>query len=191
MLREQILEAQARYQVAADRNRLPPPLIRIGDRVYVKAKHIPTARPTRKLSDKNLGPFEVIGQHGNYAFTLRLPNYLSRIHPVFHVAQLEPASANPFPGRLEPPLPPEYDEEGNPLFVVAEILNSKYDYRYQKCHLRYFVRWAGYEGTANEFEWVSASDYDPNEDIVVAFHAQNPTKPGPAHLDPDHTRPRR
>jgi hypothetical protein len=190
VLREQILEAQARYQTAADKNRLPPPTIRIGDRVFVRAKHIPTTRPTRKLADKNLGPFEVIGQHGNYAFTLRLPGYLSRVHPVFHVAQLEPASENPFPGRLEPPPPPEYDNEGNALFVVAEILDSKYDYRYQRCHLRYFVRWAGYEGTDNEFEWVSAVDYDPNEDIVVAFHAQNPTKPGPAHIDPNYARPR-
>ena len=191
MLKDQIKVAQERYQLSADRNRLPPPPIRIGDKVYVKSEHIPSSRPTRKFADKYLGPFEVIAQRGSHAFALKLPNYLSRIHPVFHIAQLEPAFENPFPGRIEPPPPPEYDEEGNALYVVSAILDSKFDYRFRNCHLRYFVRWAGYEGTDLEYDWVSTADYKADEEIVVAFHTQNPEKPGPARIDPNYTCTRR
>jgi len=83
VLCEQILEAQACHQVAADRNRLPPPIIRIRDCVFVRAKYIPTARPTQKLTDKNLGPFEVIGQHGDYAFMLQLPGYVREMDMLY------------------------------------------------------------------------------------------------------------
>ena len=191
MLRDQIKVAQDRYQLAADRNRLPAPTFRIGDKVYIKSEHIPSSRPTRKFADKYLGPFEIVGQHGSHAFALKLPNYLSRIHPVFHIAQLEPAAENTFPGRTEPPPPPEYDDQGNALYVVSAILDSKFDYRFRNCHLRYFVRWAGYEGTDLEYDWVSAADYNEDEEIVVAFHTQNPDKPGPARIDPNYTRTRR
>ena len=99
---------------------------------------------------------------------------------MFHIAQLEPAAENTFPGRTEPPPPPEYDDQGNALYVVSVILDSKFDYRFRNCHLRYFIRWAGYEGTDLEYDWVSAADYNEDEEIVVAFHTQNPDKPGPA-----------
>jgi len=189
MLKDQIKATQDRYQLTADRNRLPPPTIRIGDKVYVKSEHIPSSRLTRKFADKFLGPFEVIGQHGTHAFALKLPNYLSRIHPVFHIAQLEPAYENTFPGRIEPPPLPEYDDDSQALYVVSAILDSKYDYRFRNCHLRYFVCWAGYKGTDLEYDWVSAADYDADEEIVITFHTQNPKKPGPARIDPNYSRP--
>lgn len=182
-LREQIKNAQERYEVAANRNRLPAPHYRIGDKVYVKSTNLPSRRPSKKLDDKNLGPWEIIGQHGPNAFTLKLPNYMSRVHPVFHVAQLEPAFDNPYEGRTEPAPEPTYDDEGNAYFPVAEILDSKYDYRF-KCQLRYFVRWEGYTSHEREREWVSAEDYDFDEEIVIAFHTQYPDKPGPAKIDP-------
>jgi hypothetical protein len=191
MLRDQILSAQERYQTAADRHRLPAPTIRIGDKVYLKSENLPSTRPTRKFADKNLGPFTVIGQHGTYAYTLRLPSYLSKIHPVFHISQLEPAFDNPFPGRQEPPPPPEYDDAGNALHTVSAILDSRYDHRRRRCQLEYFVRWLGYEGTDQEASWLSAAEFDPNEEIVLAYHAQYPNKPGPAQIDPDYVPPSR
>src|SRR6266436_2753337 len=104
-LKASITEAQECYQKAADCQRIPSPAFRIGDRVYVKAKFFHTTRPSRKLAEKNLGPFEIIGTLGMHSITIHLPQQFRGVHPIFHVSQLEPAFLNPFPYREQPPPP--------------------------------------------------------------------------------------
>src|SRR5258708_4822360 len=104
-LKASITEAQERYQKAVDHQQIPSPAFRIGDRVYVKAKFFRTTRPSRKLVEKNLGPFKIIGTLGMHSITIRLPQQFQGVHPVFHVSQLEPAFPNPFPHREQPPPP--------------------------------------------------------------------------------------
>src|ERR1700691_28603 len=74
--------------------------------VYVKATHFHTTQPSKKLSKKNFGPFKIIAKVGHTSFTLRLPNQLCAVHPIFHVSQLEPAILNTILNRVQPPLPP-------------------------------------------------------------------------------------
>src|SRR5260221_5611180 len=104
-LKASIAEAQEHYQKAADHQRIPSPAFRIGDRVYVKAKFFCTTQPSRKLAEKNLGPFEIIGTPGTHSITVHLPQQFRGVHPVFHVSQLEPAFTNPFPHRQHTPAP--------------------------------------------------------------------------------------
>ena len=63
-LRKTIAEAQTRYQVQADKHRLPAPEYQPGDMVYVNSRNIRTSRPTKKLAEKFLGPFEVLAKVG-------------------------------------------------------------------------------------------------------------------------------
>ena len=58
----------------------------------------------------------------------------------------------------------------------AEVLDSKIDKRYWHCPLWYYLQWAGYEGTANEFTWVAADELHADE-LVPAFHAHYSHKP--------------
>src|SRR5258708_21144895 len=125
-LKASITEAQECYQKAADRQRIPSPAFRIGDRVYVKAKFFRTTRPSRKLAEKNLGPFEIIGTLGTHSITVRLPQQFRGAHPVFHVSQLEPTFPNPFPHREQPP-PPPIQLAAQTENQQTEILNSKLD----------------------------------------------------------------
>src|SRR6266478_979060 len=81
-LKWSITRAQEHYQKYADEHRSPAPPLKIGDRVYVKAKYFHTTRPSKKLSEKNLGPYEVIAIPGSHSFTLRLPDHFHSIHPV-------------------------------------------------------------------------------------------------------------
>ena len=69
-LRTQIAEAQKFYQGPADARRTPAPDFKVGDKVFVKAEHFRTTQPSKKLSEKNLGPFEIIAQVGHTSFTL-------------------------------------------------------------------------------------------------------------------------
>src|SRR5258708_8087221 len=105
-LKWSIAKAQEHYQKYADEHRSPAPLLKIGDQVYVKAKYFRTTRPSKKLSKKNLGPYEVIAIPGSHSFTLRLPQHFRSVHPIFHISQLEPAEPDPFPQCAQPPPPP-------------------------------------------------------------------------------------
>ena len=89
-LREEMANAQLRYQGPADAKRTPAPDFKVGDQVYVKAKYIQSTRPSKKLSEKDLGPYAIIAQVGSLSFTLRLSDSMRTVHPIFHVSQLEP-----------------------------------------------------------------------------------------------------
>jgi hypothetical protein len=88
-LAESLKHAQERYQEASDNRRIPPPNIQPGDKVFVLSKNIKTTRPTCKLTEPYLSPFEVIDHIGKNSIHLQLPHELCLIHPVFHVLQIE------------------------------------------------------------------------------------------------------
>ena len=96
-LKTNIAQAQQRYQKSADNGRLPAPDFKIGQKVYVEAKFFRTTRPTKKLSEKNLGPYEIIAQVSSHSLTLRLPEALRAVHLVFHVSMMEPAASSSIP----------------------------------------------------------------------------------------------
>ena len=176
-LREEITIAQTHYKEQADRKHIPPPDFPVGSEVFVLAKHIKSTRPTKKFSEKYLGPFKIIAHPSSLSYKLQLPKYLSRVHPVFHVSQLEPVTPNPIPNRTQSP-PPPIEVEGEEEFEIAEVLDSKLDRRYRRCPLRYYIRWQGYEGTDEEFAWVSANEIHA-EELLSEFHKRYPDKPGP------------
>ncbi|MFN7685988.1 MAG: chromo domain-containing protein [Oligoflexia bacterium] len=94
-----------------------------------------------------------------------------RIHPVFHVSLLEKYFANKLPGRVVPP-PPPLVVDGSEEFEVEKILDS----RMFRGRLQYLVKWKGYSVKDNT--WQSPDDCSNAPDLVAAFHASHPTKPG-------------
>ena len=170
--------SQEQYQVLADKNRIPPPEFKVGDQAYVKAQFFRTTRPAKKLSEKYLGPYEIISQAGPLSWTFRLPEGMRAVHPVFHVSMLEPSIPNSIPNCTQPPPPPiTVDDELE--YEISEILDSKLDNRRRVCKLLYLVKWSGYEGTDEETSWLPANELGHVSEIVTEFHTRYPTKPGP------------
>jgi len=167
-----IREVQERYQKSADAHRTPVPEIQIGDSVFVLTKFIRMLRPLKKLSEKYVGPFKVIGRLGTHLYLVRLPNHLHSIYPVFYVSQLEPAIPNTLPNRTNPPPPPPIAIDGNLEYEIAQILDARLDRR-RKNPLLYYVRWAGYEDMPKEFSRLTASELRNAQELVVEFHTQN------------------
>ena len=132
-----IQESQEHYQRSADKNRIPPPEFHVGDKAFVKAKFFRTTRLSKKLSEKYLGPFEIISQVGPLSWTLCLPASMHAVHPVFHVSMLEPSTPNTLPNRVQPPPPPVIVNE-ELEYEISEILDSKLDKR-RACKLLYPV----------------------------------------------------
>jgi len=123
-LKTEISAAQQRYQKSADVRCSPAPDFKVGDKVFVKAQFFRTIQPSKKLSKKYLGPYEIIAQPGTLSFTLRLPESMCSVHPVFHVSMLEPATSNTFSKRIQPaPAPVIINRE--PKYEISRIVDSK------------------------------------------------------------------
>ena len=149
-LKAEISAAQQRYQKSADARCSPAPNFKVGDKVFVKAQFFWTTQPSKKLSEKYLGPYEIISQPGTPSFTLRLPESMCSVHLVFHVSMLEPATSNTFSKRIQPaPAPVIID--GEPEYEISRIVDSKID-RQQTCKLLYKVIWLEYEDTGDKSE---------------------------------------
>ena len=139
-----------------------------------------TTRPSKKLVDKFLGPYEVIAQPGTHSVTLRLLDSLRAVHPVFHVSMLEPTTLNMIPDRVQLPPPPVF-VDGEPEFEIAEILDSKVNHQHRGCKLLYLVCWTGYAGTDEETSWILATELGNAPELVSDYHTAYPAKPGPLH----------
>ena len=170
--------AQLRYQGPADAKCTPAPDFKVGEQVYMKAKYFQSTRPSKKLSEKNLGPYTIIAQVGSLSFMLRLPDSMCAVHPVFHVSQLEPAIPNTILDQIQPP-PPPVEVDGGPEFEIAEILDSKVDRQRKSCKLLYLVRWSSYEGTDEEMSWLLATELGNATELLEGYHVWYPDKPGP------------
>jgi hypothetical protein len=103
---------------------------------------------------------------------------MNMVHPVFHVSMLEPHTPNTIPNRVEEP-PPPVEIEGEREFEIANILDSKIDKRRRLCLLMYYIQWAGYKGTDEEYSWILTSELGNAQELVNDFHSKYPDKPGP------------
>jgi hypothetical protein len=160
-----------------DKNQIPPLEFKVGDKAFVKAKCFQTTQPSKKLSEKYLGPFDIINQVGPLSWTLCLPTTMHAVHPVFHVSMLEPSPLNSVPNRIQPP-PPLVIINEEPEYKTSKILDSKLDKR-QACKLFYLVQWSRYEGTNEETSWIPANKLGHASKIVFEFHLRYPNKPSP------------
>lgn len=155
--------------------------------VWLLRRNIKTTRPSDKLDHRRLGPFPIARKISPLAYQLRLPSYLSRLHPVFHVSLLEPYSD---PSEFHPHAPPEpFDIHPDSLSpnasrTIDSILDSrKIGHRYE-----YFVRWKSLPDEENS--WVPLSDIPTTaNEIIERFHRRHPRAPRPHRLILDQTFP--
>jgi len=184
-LRGRMQDAQDSMAHYANQDCMESPPFRVGDRVYVRTDNIRTNRTARKLAEKKIGPFPIVSQPSAMSFTLCLPSTI-RIHPIFHVSQLEPEHSNTFADREQPP-PPPLIINGQLEYLIECIIDSKYNRVRWKCQLLYLVKWVGYPILNNPSNWILADTFDdaPGRVLTEAYHDQQPQKPGPEVLFKD------
>ncbi|MBW0488303.1 hypothetical protein O181_028018 [Austropuccinia psidii MF-1] len=95
----------------ADKSRASPPDFNPGDMVWLSSKNIKSTRPTKKLSERWLGPFPILKKFSTHAYHLKLPSQWKSIHPVFHISLLEPVKTSTIPNWNQEPPPPIIIEE--------------------------------------------------------------------------------
>ncbi|MBW0533062.1 hypothetical protein O181_072777, partial [Austropuccinia psidii MF-1] len=109
---------------SADKSRESPPIFNPGDMVWLSSKSIKSTRPSKKLSERWLGPFPILKKISTHTYHLKLPSQWKSIHPVFHISLLEPVKTSTIPNRHQEPPPPIIIEEEEE-WEVSQILDSK------------------------------------------------------------------
>ncbi|MEN9379145.1 MAG: hypothetical protein RJB15_823, partial [Pseudomonadota bacterium] len=62
----------------------------VGDNVLLSTANIAIKTPGKqKLLPRFIGPYEILQKVGRVAYKLKLPQEMSRVHPVFHVSLLK------------------------------------------------------------------------------------------------------
>ncbi|MBW0516437.1 hypothetical protein O181_056152 [Austropuccinia psidii MF-1] len=128
-----------RFKRYANKSRASPPVFNPGDLVWLSSKNIKSTRPTKKLSERWLGPFPILRKVSTHAYHLKLPSQCKSIHPVFHISLLEPVQTSTITNRHQEPPPPAIIEEEEEL-QVSQILDSKL----KRGKLWYFVEWKSF-----------------------------------------------
>jgi hypothetical protein len=67
---EEVSLVQKRYQGPADTHWIPALDFKVGEQVFMKARYFRSTCPSKKLSEKNLGPFEIIARPGLHSITI-------------------------------------------------------------------------------------------------------------------------
>ena len=89
---------------------------------------------------------------------------------MFHVNLLKPVEQNDIPGHNPPP-PPAIEIEGDEVYEVNEIIDSKLFGR----TLKFLVNWKGYGPEDNT--WEPLSNLDGSAQAIKDYQLNHPNKP--------------
>ncbi|MBW0551754.1 hypothetical protein O181_091469 [Austropuccinia psidii MF-1] len=142
--------------------------------VWLSSKNIKSARPTRKLSERFLGPFPILKKVSTHAYQLKLPSQRKSIHQVFHISLLEPVKTSTISNWQQEPPPPIIIEEEEE-WEVSQILDSKL----KRGKLWYLVEWKGFSQDSERSTWEPADNLKNHPELFKDFHSLYPDKPGP------------
>jgi hypothetical protein len=126
-----------------------------GNQVWLDSKNLKIGYPTRKLSPKREGPFEIIEVISTHAYRLKLLNQW-RIHPVFHAALLTPYRETETHGKNYLRPPPDLIEGEQEHKVEAIVAHKKQGQRF-----KYLIKWLGYPTSENTWEPESNLKHSP------------------------------
>ena len=106
-LQDQLAWTQNKQTQFANWDCQPHPEYRIGDEVYVNARHFALEKSKKSLDFKNAGPRKISRIIDNKAYKLEISQHMKNagLTPIFHIWKLHLASNNPFPCQVLPPKP--------------------------------------------------------------------------------------
>ena len=149
-----------------DRHCSPTPEFGVGSKVLLDNSDLAIARPTRKLSERRSGPFEIVEKVGTHAYRLKLPSQWKQVHPVFHVSKLHQYHEDPDQPNYTAP-PPDIIE-GEAEWEVERILDAKMVNR----QLKYLVKWKGWPDSENS--WEPKANLGNAKEVLEDFYKENP-----------------
>ncbi|WVZ78975.1 hypothetical protein U9M48_026610 [Paspalum notatum var. saurae] len=150
-LKKHLSSAQNRMKQHADKNRSELEF-QVGEKVLLKLQPYAQSSlinwPFPKLAFKYFGPYTVLERIGKVAYRLDLPDG-SSIHPVFHVSQLKPFTADYSPVFSTLPAVPDLD---GPSIQPATIVERRLVKRGTSAVPQVRIQWTGLSPSATTWE---------------------------------------
>ncbi|MBW0462939.1 hypothetical protein O181_002654 [Austropuccinia psidii MF-1] len=137
------------------------------------SKSIKSTRPTKKLSERLLDPFEVLKKVSTNTYQLNLPSQYKPSHPVSHISLLEPVNKSSIPNRNQEPPPPIIIEEEEEQ-EVSQILDPKL----KRGKLWYKVELKGLSQEPERSTWEPSESLKNFPELVNHIHQLNFDKQG-------------
>jgi hypothetical protein len=166
---EQARQSREQARTALDKiaEHTPEDQFKLGDHVWLEAKHLTLPYQTRKLAPKHHGPFVITKRVSPVAYQLDLPSTWT-IHDVFRVSLLTPYRETIEHGNNFNPPPPEM-VNGAEEYEVADIMGHRFFGKGRK--LQYLIRWRGYSAADDTWE-PQEQVFAPK--IIQAYHRKHP-----------------
>lgn len=138
----------------------------VGDWVMLKTDHLRTAKSCKKLTERQIGPFEILEKITNQTYKLDLRNLIGRIHDTFHIEKLEKYKK---PQHGQKDYGTEWVVNDDETYKhILDIIDSKLKHG----TLEYQVLWSDMTK-----EWISSDQFSPDDTEIVTFHNLNPENP--------------
>jgi hypothetical protein len=96
----------------------------MGDQVWLEATNLKIKQPTKKLDNKQVGPFMILEKVSKLAYKLKIPPSLQH-HLIFNEALLTPYISLSYPSQPIPRPPPKLNTKGIPVYEVERIERSR------------------------------------------------------------------
>ena len=143
-----------------------------GDKVLLSTENLELMLPSRKLGQIWVGPLMILRMKGPNTVELQIPPRLGKIETTQNVQYLKPYRKRPVSDgpTLIPPAPQVVD--GQPEFIVEDILAAKKVGR----TIHYLIRWEGYG--VEEDSWVPKTELHRNcQSILDTFNQSQLLQP--------------
>src|SRR5580692_8105039 len=157
---------QALNQVAKTK---PPTQYKVGDQVWLEAKHLTLSYTSAKLVPKRHGPFQIVKDISPVAYQLELPKAWT-IHDIFHSSILTPYKETDEHGDNYQCPPPEMIDNAEE-YEVELIISHRYHGKRRQ--LQYLIQWKGYSAADDTWE---PADQVHAPDLVRKYHQKHPLK---------------
>ena len=164
-----LIKARDEMKRYADRIQGDAPEYKVGQKVWLETRDLDIKRPSKKLAEKRIGPYEITDIISPNAIKLKLPKSI-RIHPVVNVSRVRPYLSPRIKGQAPTPAAP-VEIDGELEYDVEQILDS----RLNRGKLEYLVKWEGY--TEEHNSWQPVGNLEHAQEYITEFHRMHPAAP--------------
>jgi hypothetical protein len=135
---------------------------KVGEKVWLSAKNLISALPSKKLAPKQYGPFTVEAVLSPITFKIRLPSSW-KSHPVFHASELLSYQETEVHGPNNTKPPPDIIN-GQEEYEIEAVLAHKGNVKGKR---RFLVSWKGYPSSDNS--WIPEKEMNNAQEILKTY----------------------